>query len=506
MSTFAEPFVTPAHGEPEVRAAGAAEHRSAPDRPEGGASGRRTRPLLVGGLEAGLTAAFYAVGWDRAFSYDASRTVQQFVAVDSIDQVLRQDRFNNHPLFSLLDHAVYRLSGSADERVLRLLPLLLGALTVGVVAGVVVKRFGTAAGAVAGATLAVNSLAVRHFREVRGYSLVTLAAVVATLLLFQRMRAPRLLLTVAYVLALTVAVGTHLVVVGLVGLHVIIVLALSRRRLHRWLLPWAGALAAGLAIQWPAIHDGVTSPPVHRFNPTFPGALAANLLGGGPAVPGMVLLVASGWIVLRSRPWVPWVVAGTAALTGAAWLAAPSWLSSRYFVWLVPATAVAAGVGVSRRPRLAYLAGVCVLAQLAALAPWLTVDEAPNRVATPVVRAAQRDNLHVCALGRTRASLLAYVGELPVVWDAPQLAGCDVAVDAAGFGAEPLLAHSCRRYAHAVELPARYGGIALAHQPFDLGGAAVEDQPARRLQWTRAADARLCREALAPAGSRGRGT
>jgi hypothetical protein len=490
MTIVVEPDVATGEQQGEPPATEAVVPEVCRDRGEE-ANVHRRMSYLVGGVEALLSVGFYAVGWGRAFSYDASRTVQQFVAVDSIDQVFRQDRFNNHPLFSLLDHAVYRLTGSADERVLRVLPILLGALTVGLVAGVVVTHFGTAAGAVAGATLAVNGLVVRHFREVRGYSLVTLAAVIATLLLFQRLRKPRFTVTAAYVLALTLAIGTHMFVIGLVGLHVIVVLSSPPRRLTQWLLPWAGAVVVGLAIQWPAIHDGLTTPPVHRFNPTFPAAFAANLLGAGPAVPGMALLVASGWIVLRSRSWVPWVVVGTAAMIFACWLASPSWLSSRYFVWLVPAAAVAAGVGVSRRPRLGYVAGACVVAQLVVLTPGLAVDEAPNRVASAPVRAAHLSDLRVCALGRTRASLRAYTDEVPVVWDTAQLAGCDVALDAAGFGDEPLLLSACRLYAHGVELPAKDPGVVLAHQPFPL-------DPAARLQWKPAAETTLCREARSP--------
>lgn len=126
-------------------------------------------PAVVGSLDTLLAAMLYTVGWDRAFGYDASRTVGQFVTADSLPGVLAQDRFNNHPLFSLIESAVYRFTGSTDERVMRLVPIVCGALAVGVVAGAVTRHFGAKAGHVAGAMLALNPLAVEQFREVRGY-------------------------------------------------------------------------------------------------------------------------------------------------------------------------------------------------------------------------------------------------------------------------------------------------------------------------------------------------
>ena len=141
-------------------------------------------PAGVGSVDTLLAAMLYTVGWDRAFGYDASRTVGQFVTADSLSGVLAQDRFNNHPLFSLIEAAVYRFTGSIDERVMRLVPIACGALAVGLVAGAVTKHFGPKAGHVAGAMLALNPLALQQFREVRGYALLTLAGAVATLALF----------------------------------------------------------------------------------------------------------------------------------------------------------------------------------------------------------------------------------------------------------------------------------------------------------------------------------
>ena len=64
----------------------------------------------VGAVNALFAAMLYLVGWDRALSWDASRTVGQFVTADSLRDVFRQDRFNNHPLLSFLEYLVHSAS------------------------------------------------------------------------------------------------------------------------------------------------------------------------------------------------------------------------------------------------------------------------------------------------------------------------------------------------------------------------------------------------------------
>ena len=439
------------------------------------------------------------MGWARAFSFDGSRTVGQFVTADSLQEVFRQDRFNNHPLFSFLDHLVWLATGSQDERVLRLLPILCGAATVGLVAAAVARRFGAAAGHVAGATLAVNALTLRQFREVRGYALLTLAAVVATLLLFRILRdhRPSPVVPVLYGAALAVAIGTHLFAVVILPVHALAVLATRTRTgdterggkhpnvAGGVVLPWAGAAAVGLAVQWPAVADGLSRPPRYIFDPDFPLRMAANLLGG-PSLPGMLVLVYVGWTVLRGRRWVTWCMAGTAAMLGAAWLAGPSWLDSRFFIWLVPATSVAAGVAVARRPGLLPLAVLCVAVQLAVLGPHLTRSEVANRIAASFVRASQDAGRQVCALGRTRAGLLAYVDDVRVIRTPEELPTCEVAVEAAGPTPEPLMDPACRRYAWVLTLPARNLGAVFADQPLP----SVPELPDG--DWMPTRTARLC--------------
>ena len=427
---------------------------------------RLRAPVAVGLCAATAGALLYAVGWGRAFSFDASRTVAHFVTADSWAGVFGQDRFNNHPLLSLIDHLVFRLTGSADERLLRVVPIACGAAAVGLLAWAVARRFGTLAGSVAGATLAVNALVLRQFREVRGYSLVVLAAVVATLLLRRLLAGDgRRRVVAAYGGALFVALATHLFALGLVMVHAAAV-AGARRIDRRWLAIWAGPVAAGLALQLPGLLDGLGTPPTYRFAPLFPLRLAGSLLGG-PMLAAMAVLVAAGMWAFRDRRDVRWGLAAAAVLVTLAWLAGASWLDPRFFLWLVPVASVAAGAAVARRPRLAWLAVAGVAANLVLLAPDLTTDEVPNRTAAAYVRSSQAAGREACALGRTRAGLLAYVGDVRVVWNPLDLPGCEVAVEAAGPRAQPLLEPACRRFAYVRVLPAKHPGAVFTDRPLD---------------------------------------
>lgn len=454
---------------------------------------------MVGTVDALLAVPLYAIGWDRAFGYDASRTVGQFVTADSLSRVFRQDRFNNHPLFSFVEYVVHQLTGSADERVLRLVPIACGALAVGTVAAVVASHFGPSAGHVAGSMLALNPLALQQFREVRGYSLLTLAAMVATLVLVNGLAGGRFGAIARYVVAGAVAVGTHLFALGLLAVHAVVVLRQRHRPAWRWLAALGAVAAVGLVVQWPAIVDGLRRPPRYDFDPAFPAMLAFSLLGG-VAFPGVVVLVAAAWAPLRSRPWAVSLALGTGAIVVAAWLAGPAWLDSRFFIWLAPAPAAAAGVGVATRPTLLPVAIACAATQLvlfAAQAP--TTSEVPNRMAANFVRHHQDAGRSVCALGRTRASLLVYVDDVQALWNFRRLDGCDVAVEAAGPAPQPLLGAACDRFSHVLVLAAKHPGALFADQPLQ----GVGEQPSdvgNAARWERTDVAEVCVDPPLPKG------
>ena len=142
---------------------------------------RRKAPGLVAVLTFVATASFYGLGSGRAYDYDSSESVGSFIATGSLlDPFRRQLQFNNHPLFSFIEHVVYAFGGHS-ESALRSLPIIFGAVTVGIVCYWAANMWGLSAGVTAAALLAANPTFAELSRSVRGYSLLTLCAVSSTL-------------------------------------------------------------------------------------------------------------------------------------------------------------------------------------------------------------------------------------------------------------------------------------------------------------------------------------
>src|SRR5438445_10156212 len=88
----------------------------------------------VGVAAGAVTFGVYLVGSGRSYDYDSSETVGSFIATRSLlDPFRRQLQFNNHPLFSFLEHLVYS-AGGKNEAALRVVPAADGAATVGLLA------------------------------------------------------------------------------------------------------------------------------------------------------------------------------------------------------------------------------------------------------------------------------------------------------------------------------------------------------------------------------------
>ena len=118
-----------------------------------------SRPFTLG-IITGLAAFFgYLPGSSRAFDYDGSVTVANFVFTPSLLDPFRRDVvLNNHPFFSFLEHLVYTASGSRSEVLMRMLPITAGAATVGLIVGWTAARFRPTVGLAAGAIRMVNDM------------------------------------------------------------------------------------------------------------------------------------------------------------------------------------------------------------------------------------------------------------------------------------------------------------------------------------------------------------
>lgn len=361
-------------------------------------------------MVSGLSFAAYLVGAGRSYGYDESVTVGAFVSTPSLlDPFRRQIVFNNHPLFSFLEHLVWS-AGGRSESWLRVLPALSGAATVGLCARWLARRHGVAA-AVCGATvLAANPLFAEASRTVRGYSLVALCAVATTLLTGRLVAGDeRRRLGVAYVLFSAAGLAVHFYM-GLVVVAQAAYVAAAGRVSARWRTRWYASLTLG-ALAYLGIADVMAAAASGRsnvFHASFPLDAARAVLGGNPTAAAVVghLVVAVACVMGRRRT-VVLPVAAVGSLLLVVWLVMrPLDLYPRFLVWLVPGVAACVGLAVSRWPLAAapalLAAGVMAVTETR---DWRADTRALPRAAAAVEAAVARGH-EPCAMNGE--ALLAY--------------------------------------------------------------------------------------------------
>jgi hypothetical protein len=406
----------------------------------------------------------YFLGAGRSLDFDSSITVGKFVATPSLLDPFRPrgQSLNNHPLFSFADHIVYSLGGHS-EAALRVLPVAFGAAGVAVLTWWCARRLGLLAGAAAAAVTAANPLLASLSREVRGYSLLVLCAIVATIALERLVTRPTRRTEIIYVLSLAIGVGTHLYGTLVVATHVAAVFGRFGRRqpIRVWLYRWVLACGLGL-IPYVAIARQMWDSRAGRaLQPHFPLDLAQALLGSHPlAMAAVAALLVVGVAVIwpPSRPALTAVAALLLVITGIWLLVQPVFLYTRFFVWLVPAVGLVAAIAVARWPGLVLLAALCVLSTVISESGGWTRPALPIRTAGNIVRHAADSGYRSCSMGFNGASLTAYSPQPQEIHSASELAGCDLAIgweQRAPAGQAPTLLR------YHVELD-------NAHEPFEL--------------------------------------
>ena len=393
--------------------------------------------VALGAAMAVVTAALYFVGANRSIGdVDSSVTVGAFVKTPSLLDPLRRTldvpgfRFNNHPLFSLIEHAVWS-AGLHSEAALRVAPVLFGVVAVGLLATECARRFGLVAGFCAGAILATNPFFAFLSRELRDYSLVVLCAVASTILLLRILErdAPRVRTRVGYSLVVAAGLATHLWFAPVLVAHLVIVLAQYRLD-RRWIAQWAIATVLGLAIYVRIARDMLHGQRNGFSNASFPTRTAQVMLGHqwiAIAVLGSFVLCAIA-LSLRNRA-VILALLTVGAIVGFVWVVIqPQGLGPRYIVWLVPVVGLSAAVVVARKPWAAALVGVALLAMVADQAPsWSTSSPNVARAAA-IIDAARSRGLRVCGYKAGQWAVLAYTAS-PIYLPPNGVAGCDVVVE-----------------------------------------------------------------------------
>ena len=409
------------------------------DRDPGPAEVDHGRRPLLGGLgpwHVGLLVSLpvlglYLIGADRGLGYDSSVTVGAFVATDDLWTPFRhQIVFNNHPLFSFAEHLVYS-AGGRSELALAVLPAACGAAGAGVLAGWLSTRTTAEAGLTAGVLLAANPVYAEVSRNVRGYTLMTLCVIVATIIVLEGTRGRRgRLLGAAYVLCMALAVGTHLYAGLALVVHGVLVLARAEISLV-WTARWAGASVLGL-LPYRQIAEGMLVQARGRpkvFHPAFPEQTVRMALGNEwPAVLALLPLAAVGcWRFRRSR--AAWAVTAAVVLVlGGLWLVLkPVDLYPRFLIPLAAAAAAAIAFSLPSVPRVVAVA--CVGGALAVMVATDVTrwhDDDGIRAAAGIARQATAQGLDACVGYFYGEAFLGYGDRPRPVTQPAELAGCDV--------------------------------------------------------------------------------
>jgi hypothetical protein len=415
------------------------------------------------------------IGANRSFGYDAAATFANFVATPSIwdsfavrsvipTVPIAHVATNDHVLLSLMSHAIYSASGTRNEAVYRLLPVLAAGATVAVSTAALARRFGLLASVCAGIYIATDPLFVENSRDLRGYSLAALGSVVATLILAGRWTRWRL---VAYTAVMGLAIASQLFAGIVLVCHVAwIATRRSRPDMVRLAPAWVGAAAIGLGANAGIAVTELTQHglPASLFNPTFPRDLVLFLVGAPVLLPMGLWLATAGlglW-TQRRQPWL-WAALGVlAAVVVVLWLwLQPAFLYPRFFFFLVPAVAFLMAAAIRRWWVLAPVVLAGAAAAVIAQVPGYSEDPLALPQAAAAVQRVQASGGRACVIHIDEQVLEAYTSDFTIVTSPDQLGACDAVVVVSWNVDLALRDEAAREFPRLTTLRAYYPGVVL---------------------------------------------
>jgi hypothetical protein len=432
-------------------------------------------PKILGALLGAATAAVYLIGSSRSFGYDAAATFANFIATPSLWDAfaihsvlptvpLKSVASNDHVLLSFLGHLIYSTSGSRSEAVYRLIPAFAAGGTVGVTSTLLARRFGLLAGACAGLYIATDPLFVDNGRDLRGYSLAAMCAVVATVILAGNWTRWRL---VAYALLIGLAISAHVFAAVVLLAHIAWIAARrSREQLLQVAPAWiAGGLigvAANANIQvMEFLQHGY---PTSLFYPTFPRDLVFFILGA-PVLVALGLWLASaglGLWTLRGEPWLWTSIAVVAVVVAILWLGLqPAYLYPRFFIFLVPACAYLIAAAVARWKVLAPVVALGAVVAVVSQVPGYTNDPLALPAAAAAAERIQAAGGTACVIHSDEQVLAAYTRDFTVISTADELSRCTAVVVVSWNVDLTLRDLAAQQFPRATALQADYPGVVL---------------------------------------------
>ena len=441
---------------------------------------RRYRIAAATLVSAVVTASILATDLNRGFNFDESVNVEAVIQRGSAWSALSgTETFNNHPVFAVGQSVWWALGGDGEARQ-RIFPIFYGVAAVALVCWWASRRLGVLAGVCAAAVVALNPMFVGQARSVRGYSLVVLCVVVATIALIEYLRSsdPRWL--VPYVVAVIGALGTHPfagVPLGALSLAAVA----SRRRLDLELAAaWFVAAGGTLLVYLPSfdvLRDSV-GVKGSRYIPWAGRTTLSELLGRDTVTEWLlagVLAVAAALIARRSD--LRWPTAVLAGLVVGQfllfWQVIKPWdFFPRFFLGVLPMIALGVAWAVRRVP---WLAAVVMFALLFTVGNVNTerTRNIPIRETADVIQRSRAAGLEPCIVGGGPIRLYAPPPrELAAVGPdaAAQLEACDVFIRIGGWG-RPLLTPARVLFAHEGRIAGQFE--VFANVPLDQLGPDV---------------------------------
>ena len=426
---------------------------------------RRTLALGAGVSAFLVTASFYALGSGRAYDYDSSESVGAFIATPSLlDPFQRQLQFNNHPLFSFIDHVVYTMGGHS-ETALRAFPITVAALTVGIVGFWAADRWGLPAGVAASAILATNPTYAELSRSVRGYSLLTFCAVVSTLLLVRLLEGSDRRMMVVYSAMVAAGVATHLYATFFLAGQVAVVVAAGKFN-RAWLGAWLGGLLLGL-VAYVGIADRMLAFGAREhgaFQPRFPIATANALLGSSSLAIALLAAITLVGAIRILRHEIAIGLGVTTTAIAMVWVSSPRDLYPRFLVWLIPGVALFVAATAPRSRLILPLVGVAVAAMIEVDTHYWTTNPVPSLQAAQTVLDARADDDRPCVLPDIRGALMGYTGTAREVSTASGLSRCGIVLGGA-FDSPHLRSAARETFRYRWILPAETPYIVYSREP-----------------------------------------
>ena len=319
-----------------------------------------------------LSIGLIRVGWPALWADELATWGMVTVPWSQTWQVLHHTDATLGAYYAIM-HVWVSLLGASDVMI-RLPSVLAMAASAGLTARLGTRLASPRVGLLSGLLFTVLPTTSRYAQEARPYALVVFAAVLCSLALVRVLDRPGIGRLLAYALATGLLGLLHAIALLLIPAHALVVLAVRRSVMPRWLV----AAGVGMLPALPALYLGSQQtaqvawigPPTSSSLTAYPAMLLGSAVGAG-----MILALAMYAVSTRHPAvlYTSWAVVPAVCLFAASQLTA-LWLP-RYLLFTTPAWALLAGTALGRirlvrgAIALALVAAVGVTAQVSVRGP-----------------------------------------------------------------------------------------------------------------------------------------